>query len=456
LHRGAADARRTNARLSALAGAPLLFALALPVRAAERELEESTAPDSASAIASPIEQVFPEEQERKFLFPGLRRRLDSLPPFLRDSKVDVRFRTFYLFKDRTVDQISEAWAIGGSLAYQSGWLADSFAVEVEGFTSQPLVAPDDRGATGILLPDQGGYTVLGIANGKLRYKGAVLTGYRQYLDLPYANRNDSRMTPNTFEGVTLAKPEGEFVFSTGYAWKIKLRDSETFESFTGALGFEEDRGAAHLGAAWYPREDFSLGAVGAVVPDLTAGTYGELKLTHSLPYGLDGRLDAQFTVQREIGKDLLGDLLDDTFNIGLRASASRGGIVGRVAFSITGSGGGINALFGSNPSYLDLMQRTFNRADEKALLLSLSYDFARIGVKNLSSILNFAAAFGGKDLGERLGNAREIDLTLDYKVEEGPLKNFWLRVRGSWLDEESADMKGTDVRVILRYDFPVI
>jgi hypothetical protein len=53
--------------------------------------------------------------------------------------------------------------------------------------------------------------------------------------------------------------------------------------------------------------------------------------------------------------------------------------------------------------------------------------------------------------------AQEVDVTIDYRVKkEGRMKSFWLRVRGSWLDDESADGDGTDVRVILRYDLPVI
>ena len=31
-----------------------------------------------------------------------------------------------------------------------------------------------------------------------------------------------------------------------------------------------------------------------------------------------------------------------------------------------------------------------------------------------------------------------------------------LRLRGSWLSEQEADRNGTDFRVILRYDLPVI
>ena len=113
------------------------------------------------------------------------------------------------------------------------------------------------------------------------------------------------------------------------------------------------------------------------------------------------------------------------------------------------------AVYGTNPSYVDLMQRTFNRADEKALLASLSYDFSGLGWDGLSAIVNFAAGFDGKLLGVR-GNAQEVDLTIDYKIEQGWLESFWLRLRGSWVNEEQRDRDGSDFRLILRYDIPVI
>jgi hypothetical protein len=101
------------------------------------------------------------------------------------------------------------------------------------------------------------------------------------------------------------------------------------------------------------------------------------------------------------------------------------------------------------------VQRTFNRADEKALLASLSYDFSEVGAEGLSSIMNFVAAFDGKVLGVRR-NAKEVDLTIDYRLKKGFMKSFWVRLRGSWLTEEASDSDGIDVRVQLRYELPLI
>ena len=139
----------------------------------------------------------------------------------------------------------------------------------------------------------------------------------------------------------------------------------------------------------------------------------------------------------------------------IRTSASYAGAVFRLGLSFTGPDAPIVNPYGTNPSYVDLMQRTFNAEDEKALLASLSYDFSGLGADGLSAIVNFVAAFDGKEFGDRR-DAQEVDLTIDYRIQKGWLESFWLRLRGSWLHEQRMEQNGTDVRVILRYDFPVI
>lgn len=192
-----------------------------------------------------------------------------------------------------------------------------------------------------------------------------------------------------------------------------------------------------------------------VVPDLFAGVYGELGIGRDLVNGWEVRLDSQFTHQWEIGDDLSDDLIDDAWNLGIRASASRAGAVFRLGMSITGSNAEVVSPYGTRPSYVDLMQSSFNLADEKAFLASATYDFSRHGLEGLSMIMNFVAGFDGEELGERV-DRKELDLTIDYRIKEGSLKNFWLRVRGSWLDKDFVDSHGTDYRIILNYDITII
>ena len=348
-------------------GVFVLLVGAISASASERELDSNPPPSSAREIETPIQRLFPRIVRKEPIFPRIRKELEKLPPFFSDTQLQARYRTYYLREEQPTDELSAAWAMGGSISYRSGWLADAFAVEVEGFTSQPIVADRDRGGTDLLEPVQQGYSALGIANAKLRHQGLVLTGYRQYLDLPYLNRQDSRMTPNTFESVTLAKPKGDFRFSTGYTWKIKQRNSEEFVWMSKALGLDEKRGMAHGGVVWDPDDDFHIGANVGVLPDVFAGVYAELGFVRNLSKQVQTRIDSQFSYRHSIGEELLADDPRKAWNIGVRASTSWGGAVVRLGFSATSPDGNIENFFGSNPSYVDLMQRSFNRPDEKAL-----------------------------------------------------------------------------------------
>jgi hypothetical protein len=79
----------------------------------------------------------------------------------------------------------------------------------------------------------------------------------------------------------------------------------------------------------------------------------------------------------------------------------------------------------------------------------------RLGVEGPSAIVDAVAAFDGEILGVRR-DAQEVDLTIDYRLSEGWWKSFWLRVRGSWLNVWGTSRDGAEVRVILRYDFPIL
>ena len=143
------------------------------------------------------------------LFAPLKEELASLPPFLRDTDLSAHFRIYYFNQLKPDDTRLEALAGGGWIKYQSGWLLDTFAMGASFFGSAPLYAPADTDGTLLLKTGQKGYYVPGEAWGALRYQDyALLKGYRQLVDQTYINPQDNRMTPNTFEGVTLGGTVG--------------------------------------------------------------------------------------------------------------------------------------------------------------------------------------------------------------------------------------------------------
>ena len=117
-------------------------------------------PDQAPAPERPAPLL------RRYI-PELQESLEKLPPFIRDTDLNLHFRTFYFDRINPDDSVNEAWAIGGWLEYRSGWLWDTFAMGAVGYTSQPLYAPNDKDGTTLLAAGQGGITVLGQAYGQL-------------------------------------------------------------------------------------------------------------------------------------------------------------------------------------------------------------------------------------------------------------------------------------------------
>ena len=198
------------------------------------------------------DQPKPTAMER--LFPSLKEDMKDLPAFLRDTDFTLYLRSYYFNRENPDGTENEAWAFGGWVAYRSGWLFDLFQIGATVYGSAPLYAPDDKDGTTLLKPGQEGYGVLGEAFAALRYKDyAVAKGYRQEVSQGYINRQDNRMTPNTFEGLTLGGKLGLVEYLGGYLWDIKPRNADEFQSMSekaGAAG--SDDGVALFGVKLRP------------------------------------------------------------------------------------------------------------------------------------------------------------------------------------------------------------
>ena len=87
------------------------------------------------------------------LFPQIREQLKDTPAFLRDSKAGINFRSLL---SRRVDECrdggaatwNEAWAAGGSVAFETGRLFNLISGGLVLYTSFPVYAPLDHDGTG--------------------------------------------------------------------------------------------------------------------------------------------------------------------------------------------------------------------------------------------------------------------------------------------------------------------
>ncbi len=87
---------------------------------------------------------------------------------------------------------------------------------------------------------------------------------------------------------------------------------------------------------------------------------------------------------------------------------------------------------------------------------SLSYHFRNIGIEGLSVVGSYTQGWdrNGND-GASLPHRREVNLTLDYRVQGGYLRGLWIRARAAIHNEDGAEETGHDLRIILRYEIPI-
>ncbi|UCE85393.1 MAG: OprD family outer membrane porin [Deltaproteobacteria bacterium] len=439
--------------LLALVGAPRTS------RASEAAVGEAPAPTTVEEVAGETAKAWVEPVRERALFPRLKQALRELPPFFRDAEIGIRPRTYYLYADDDIDgETRAAWAIGGSIDVRSGWWRDTLRVEAEFFSSNRLTGDKDRGGTELLKPVQRSFHKLGQANLKLRRGDHKLTLYRQRIDLPYVNGNDSRMVPNTFEGYSFESVGPTLSAGAGYLTRIKRRDSDRFIPMSEAAGVDAKRGMAAVGARYTPAETIAAGVFNYYVPDVLNILYAEAEWRTRIAKRVDVKLGAQFTDQRSVGDDLLTGSAFDTRVGGARLAVGYRGGIAQAAFSITSDEERIRSPYGAYPGYVSLMQRDFNRAGELAWLLGFTYDLARLGLPGVTIFTSYAAGVSAEDplTGASLPDEHEFDLTLDIRPREGVLRGFWLRLRGSTVEQDGASGSSRQFRVVLNYDFSAL
>lgn len=382
--------------------------------------------------------------------------------FGRESEVTVHFRTYYLDRIKTAPSDLEAWAGGGWLGYRSGWLADIFRVGLVGYTSQPIYAPDDKDGTLLLKPGQKGYSVLGQAYGQLKLWEQVFTGYRQMVNEPEVNPQDNRMTPNTFQGYTLAGKPGGVSYFAGYLDKMKTRNSDEFRDFANVAGAPAgtSEGMWLGGVGFDVYKDVGLRLSSYHVPNILTSTYADGAWSTALSETLNLRLAGQYMFQSSNGDDLLTGSTFHATSGGVKADLQRGPAIFTVAYTQTGRSAAYRSPYGTWAGYTSMLVLDFNRAGEKAWLIGGTYDFAGWNMPGLA--LNVNAVFGRDAInsatGAALSDNNEYDFTLDYRFTEKTwpewLRPLWIRARYARIEEKLADTATTnDYRIIVNYEW---
>jgi len=452
--------RRRRSAAVAAAAAGIVAMAAMPAGAQESIEQEVPTPSSVRQSLTTIERAFqPAAQPPSTLFPQFREQVKDMPAFFRDARFEVSPRSYYRDRKNLDQSTSEAWAVGGAVSLQSGWLFDRFAIGGVYYGSLPLYAPEDRDGTGLLLPSQQGYGVLGQIYGRIRLDDQTnITIGRAAYDTPYISRDDSRMTPNTFTAYTLLGTIGSgdgprFRYGAGYFTEIKQKNSEKFVSMSKAAGVQTDRGVFAAGGL-LTMQTFSIGAVNYYSDDIINILYGEAKYGIDLPGDLGAVLAAQYVDQRSVGQDLLTGSSFSTNQFGLKALMGGYGWILTLAYTQADDSAKLQNPWSGNPFYTDSMIQGFNRPGERAGLAKLSYDFTDLGLTGVSAYVQYtygstdAAAAGPQRIKES-----EVDFDVQWRPNWPILKGLWLRARYGVadIDEGGNNTRVRDLRLIANY-----
>lgn len=425
---------------------------------------ENPAPESAADIENPLDASFEEVLDPIGFFSGLKEYLKDQPAFFRDTKLDMNVRTYDFrrdndgFIDDDGSNNNKAWALGGSINYESGMLLDRVNVGGSYFTSQRVTGKRNETGTGLLEPVQNGFDVLGEAYVNYTFHEALqFRGYRQSLALPYLNRQDTRMLPITHEAYMLRGfdyiPQVDFI--GGYVSKIKLQNQDSFKPISRATGADDtDEGLVMAGARYRFNENTDIGAINYYSFDVLNIFYSEANYLTFLTEDIPVSLSAQFTDQRSVGSEAIGSF--DTRTAGISASTSYKGFVLTLAGTKTDDNDGIRSPYGGRPSYISLMLEDFDRADEEAWLVGLSYDFSNIGLDGLSAFMNYAEG-NTPDSGVNASpDQTEFDITVDYRPPFIPFDGLWIRYRYANLQRDGDGLDRTNNRFIINLDIPLL
>jgi hypothetical protein len=363
------------------------------------------------------------------------------PPFFRDSLLQFVARTYYMNRDNFNGSRSQAWTAGGWLAYRSGLIGDVFGVHAAIYTSQKLYGPSDEGGTKLLTPEQEPINVLGQAYGFARIYDQEIRGGLELVDTPLINPQDNRMVPNTFEGVQLVSlpvKDRIYDYAVGYLWDIKQRDSNDFISMSDALAGADviNRGAPFGMLKLRPIAGLSTAFMDYYIQDFVNTGFAQGEYNFQLPKGVpQWIIGANVIDQRSVGSNLLTGSSFQTYQASAKVQISYAGWTAFIAGSMTGDGSKIYSPFGSKPNYTDMQQVSFDSAGEKAFGGSLAYDFgyafSNAGLSGLSTGVWYTHGWGAFDPSTNFGipDRKELDLWVQYRPKEGPLKGFRVKVQ---------------------------
>jgi hypothetical protein len=416
----------------------------------------------------------------------------SMADFIKDSKATLGMRNYYFNNDNRDGAANpsrtEEWAQGFMLNYQSGFTEGTvgFGVDALGLLGIRLDSGDGRHVGSSMIPNDGNgaagqWSRFG-ATAKMRFAQTEMRYGTLTPKLPILQANDGRLLPQTFEGGQIVSNDFEHLTltgghlehatgrgssdSTGLAVAGGTRESNAF-NFAGADYKVTD---ALLAQYYYANlEDYYQQHFAGLVHNLKLGDFGALKT--DLRYfktSADGANDSaagRANGYRTSGYTQNGDGKIDnntwslafTWSIGAHALMAGYQQVSSDSGFVQLNQGGLPDKGAAGASVYLLTDRyiqNFTRAGERTGFAQYTYDFAALGLPGLKASAMYLSGSGIKTVAGPEQEEWERDLSLDYVIQSGPLKNVALGWRNG-MSRSEASRDADQNRLVVSYSLPL-
>ncbi len=383
---------------------------------------------------------------------------DTLGEALTEGTVSGQIRIGHIYnKPKLSDEKrSYATAVGGQLKYETAKFY-GFDAGVAFYTSHDVRALsgdkdiDERNDE--LASSQGHYNILAESYIDYTQDTFSLRVGRQLIDTPYADSDDIRMTPNTFEAAYASYGLDEFTFIGAYLTRWQGPDSESDYEFDDLVRGSD--GMLMLAATY--SSDMLESGIWYYGEDRTAEIfYADTIITLAVAEEIEFSAGLQFADQREnhgsgIGARLYGGLLglhSGGWTIGMAYDDVRVNS-GKEYFGGFGGGAAFVNMDDTTAGALSLAQ------DVVAWKYTLSYDLTVAGVDGLS----LAYSYGDYD-GKAHSGVHEHNMVVAYApTDDWDAEFVYAHVddaeRDLGVDHSGHPADGTFDRVLARvnYDF---
>ena len=371
---------------------------------------------------------------------------------LGQGELKIKLRSFYMDRDYNDKPDESAWAMGGELAYVTRpWHGLSLGASL--YTSQPFFyAPLDREGTDLLTGSQTGYAVLGQAYIQADHGGFQATLGRQLMDNPLLNPFDFRMTPVTFQALSLAYTQGGLSLNLAQVQGYKSWNDTTFQPMSRAPGLGGGDEPVTLGGVMYEWGSHRVQAWDYYCHEFMNSLYVQADGAWDL--ARDWRLEAalQVMAQQDVGQARAGGFR--ALQSGLKGALAWRQTTLTLAYTDTADGHDMVNPWAAWPGFTTIMELGNNKAGQRTWLFRLGADLAQYGVPGLEATLTHTRAMVPDGRNFAKPDQVEVDLDLKYRFS-GPLKPLWVRLRAAYVDQD-VTIGGdtfTDLRFIVSYDF---